>query len=311
MKIIQIGRHRSGNLWLWRIIENVFSKAGIEKKSFIQKQPVYNLIADHWKSTIEKHNIDTIDIHKNVAFYFDFLPIENMDDYINSVSHVWCHSPYNEGSQKVLSRFDKIVYIIRDPRDTLVSWARYMFCPINLKRGVVYDDNPEQYIERNYRPYIRRWMHHVGQFLCRKDLFRIHFVFYERLLYDFDSELQRLLNYFDINLNENDRQIIKENVSFSSMKTENPHHLYSGTYGQWLRILTDKQKKEVLRIAKPMIDLLHYSTSEKNTLSYDSNKVPSLPNDINETQIRKILFRSNRPTFSEVAERLHKWAVFK
>jgi len=73
MKIIQIGMEKSGNLWLWRIIENILSRSGFEKKSFVRKQPIYDLMKD-WKATISKwYEIDAIAIHKKslstIAFH--------------------------------------------------------------------------------------------------------------------------------------------------------------------------------------------------------------------------------------------------
>lgn len=306
MKIIQIGMEKSGNLWLWRIIESILARAGIEKKSFIKKQPLYDVIKTSYKATLEKQDIDSIEIHKNVSYYFYPFTIDDVDKYINSVSHVWCHSLYNDGSQKILSRFDKIVYIVRDPRDMLVSFARYVFNPVCYQKAAVQEDNPTDYIQSNYRHNVRRWVQHVGRYLRHKNLLNIHFIFYERLLYEFDSELKRLLEYLKINLNENEVQAIKHEVSFASMQKRNPDHLTKGAYGQWLEALTNKQKNEILNIAGPLLHLLNYPEDDKDALQMISKKLPSLPHSAPEKQIAKLMYRSSRPTFSEMTERLYK-----
>jgi len=136
-------------------------------------------------------------------------------------------------------------------------------------------------------------------------------MFYERLLYHFDSELQGLLDYLDIRLGENDRQAIKKEVSVSSMRKSDPFHVYKGIYGGWLQVLTKKQKKEILKIAGPLIDFLNYSTNGKIDFRHSLNRIPAVPKNINDKQIRRILSRSNRPTLFETAEWFHKIATLK
>lgn len=306
MKLLQIGMEKSGNLWLWKTIESILARAGLEKKRFIQKQPIYDLM-ENWPTTIAgARDIDSLEICKNVVYYyfypFFYMSIDNLDDYMNSVSHVWSHSHYNKGSEKVLPRFDKIVYIVRDPRDAFISTSRHVFNPLRFKYLRIEEENPEQYFEKSYRLLARRWAQHVGQYLRRRDALNIHFIFYERLLFDFDRELQGLLDYLNIQLGENDKKAIKEEVSFSSMQREYSDHLRKGTYGQWLQILTTKQKKEILRITGPLIQLLNYSTNRKGGL-------PAVPKEINDKEIGKMISRSNWPTIREATDRFYKIAT--
>lgn len=307
MTILQIGVAKSGNLWVWRLIEEIMSRAGLPKKRFIQKQPVYPLMKD-WKSTIaEKRDVDFIDICKNASFYYYFpffsLPIDNAEDYMNSVSHVWTHSFYQDTNNELLTKFDKIVYIVRDPRDVIVSMARYSFNPITFKYSPPHEENPADYIKNQYRVLTRRWMAHLGKYLSHKDDLNIHFIFYECLLHDFDAELDRLSGYLEIRLNDDHKQAIKQQVSFALMKKENPLHLEKGASGQWIQILTQRQKKEIYKITKPFLELFSYPAEG---VMDKRNGLPMAPRAIRAKQIREIVQQSNRPTYLEMSEKFFR-----
>src|SRR5450432_2409087 len=46
--ILQAGFPKSGNFWLWNIMESSLRQAGIPNRSYVRKQPIYRL-AKHWK----------------------------------------------------------------------------------------------------------------------------------------------------------------------------------------------------------------------------------------------------------------------
>jgi aryl sulfotransferase len=46
--ILQAGFPKCGNYWLWNIIERSLRRAGIPRRSFVRRQPIYRL-ARRWK----------------------------------------------------------------------------------------------------------------------------------------------------------------------------------------------------------------------------------------------------------------------
>ena len=71
MLVLQVGRAKSGNYWLWKMLQLVFEQAGIEKKTFIKKHPIYCKEACNWEqlSHSDQVDIDVIDIEHNRCYF--------------------------------------------------------------------------------------------------------------------------------------------------------------------------------------------------------------------------------------------------
>ncbi|NES03891.1 MAG: sulfotransferase domain-containing protein [Okeania sp. SIO2F4] len=279
MHILKAGLIKSGNFWLHTILHNIIDYSDFEYKSFIQNQPIYELAKtwdiDHLKGQI---NINCLDITKNAVFYrisniFRY-PVDDMDDYINSSTLVWSHSQMSSHALTIMQKFDKIIYIVRDPRDVSISWSNFVFTPYVRRYFpffTVDETNPEIYLNKNLTTIVSDWMNHVGGYLKHQKDLNIHFVFYERLLHDFDRELEKILEYLEIELDDAARGEIKEKVSFNNMRKDSPNHIRKGKLGQWVDILSDAQKEEVLEMATPLLKLLNYP------LNSQIDSLPELP----------------------------------
>ncbi len=270
MHIIQIGLPKSGNFWLYNILDNIIKEANFEYKSFIKKQPIYE-VAKTWDLAVKKQiDINMLDITNEVLFYrigtiFRY-PIDNIDDYINNCTHIWNHSQVCSKTFEVLEKIDKIVYIIRDPRDIAISWSKFVFTPYMRKYYHFLTSNetdPETYLMNNLKVIIADWINHVGGYLSNQKYLKNYIIFYERLLKSFDRELEQLLEYLEIELSKKSISNIKEKVEFDKMKQENPHHVRKGGAGQWIDILTDEQKKIALQMGMPLLKLLNYPLDEQ------------------------------------------------
>ncbi|NER02574.1 MAG: sulfotransferase domain-containing protein [Okeania sp. SIO3C4] len=284
MHILKIGLPKSGNFWLHTILHNIIDYSGIKYESFIQNQPIYEIAKDWDVNQIkEQVNINFLDITKNSVSYrigniFRY-PVDDVDDYIHSSTLVWTHSQMSDNVLKIIKKFDKLIYIIRDPRDVLVSWSNFVFSPYMQRFYpflIVDETNPETYLINNLTTIISDWMNHVGGYLKHQKYLNIHFVFYERLLDDFDLELEKILEYLEIELDKNARGEIKEKVSFNSMKQDSPNHIRKGQLAQWVNILSDSQKEEVLQMATPLLKLLNYP------LNNQIDSLPELPEKLPE-----------------------------
>ena len=284
MHIIQIGLPKSGNFWLRTILTNILQLANQENRSFIQSQPIYD-IAKTWDLSVRGQiAIDFLDITPNALFYrigniFRY-PVDDIDDYINRCSLVWTHSQFSPKVLDILPKFDKAVYILRDPRDVAISWANFVFSPY-MRRYYPFlitgDTEPSSYLNNHLQEIITDWVNHVGGYLAAQGELSIHWLFYENLLTSFDAEIEELLAFLEIELDSNARTALKNQVDFTTMKKDNPNHLRKGSVKQWVNILSEEQQNVVLKIAKPVLEELNYP------LNTQEEKLPKLPVDFNQS----------------------------
>jgi len=294
MKIIQIGAAKSGNYWLYNILQNILNRSGTQYTSYIESQPIHS-IAKSWDlSYKEQADIDVLDIEPNQYYYrissIYRMPIDDIDAYLDQTNHVWSHSAFCGKSRHVFKKFDKIVYLIRDPRDRAISAAKFRYTAYGQKYYAPNESDPESWLDNRFEKLISGWVSHVEGYLQhRKDL-NIHVVFYERFLHTFDQEFSNLLNYLDLEVNSKAYESIKEKVQFASMKSENPQHVRKGNSGYWIRSLTDRQKKKAVRFAGPMLKYLGYQLNESSEKEY----LPEVPRDVHSPELKKALNHSNR-----------------
>ncbi len=281
MQILQCGIAKSGNFWLYKILSHILEKANVEEKSFIKSQPIHK-IAQSWSLSFpEQVNINYLDITENALFYrmsnIFVYPIDDIDDYIDRCNVVWTHSQFCSKSKEVFPKFNKRIYIIRDPRDVAISWSNFVFTPYKKRHypfQTVNDTNPQQYLNNHLTQIISDWVNHVGKYLKYQDELGIYFVFYERLLHNFDEELQKILNYLELELKPRDIDDIKNKVDFNTMKPENENHLRKGKTGQWLEILSEEQNQQTLNLAKPLLQILNYPINREETLPQLTQRLP-------------------------------------
>ena len=281
MHLLQSGLPKSGNFWLSQIIQNLLEKANIEEKSFIKEQPIYQIAKDWDMSVRDQANINFLDITETAFFYrigniFRY-PIDDIDDYIHRCTFVWTHSQFTSKCREVFPKFNKIIYVLRDPRDVAISWSNFVFGPY-MQRYYPFvasnEINPQTYLDSHLIEIVSDWVNHVGGYLQFQEEFGIYFVFYERLLHDFDEELQKLSSYLELELKEPVFEEIKNQVNFNTMKKNNPKHLRKGRQGQWLDLLSEEQNQKVLDLAKPLLQFLNYPIIEEEKLPQLTNKLP-------------------------------------
>ena len=291
MTILQAGVPKSGNYWLYNIIRNILVEAGAEHRSYIQHHPIQSE-AKNWQlsfarqSSMDFLNIEEGGCYCRISGVFRE-KITDIDDYIEQCSQVWTHSPLNPLAKSILPKFNKIIYIIRDPRDVAISYSKFAFTEHKLKNGSPhYEKSPETYLANRLEEMTRQWVQHVGGYLKYRSQLNIYPLFYERLLYSFDSELEKLLAYLEIELSSEAIALIKHNVAFKTMKQQSPKHLRKGRSGQWQDILSNAQQKKVARVAAPMLDLLGYSLTQRT--------IPELPENINSADLDSAIATSER-----------------
>lgn len=265
MKLIQIGNAKSGNFWLYTILQQVFKAARVDLKSFIQNEPIYD-IAKNWKLSFSRQaDVDHLTITPGQCYYrigtILKMPIEDIDAYIDRCSHVWLQSPPIQETAEILSKFNKIVYILRDPRDVAISNSKFAFTSYRAKGHPHDARTPNDYLNDRLVDECALWVEHVGGYIKLVSRVSMHVIFYESLLQSFEGELKRLLAYLGIGLDQKAREAIEEAVSFHAMKKENPDHVRQGQRSGWEEILTPQQKKSVRKNCRSAIILFKLSIS--------------------------------------------------
>jgi aryl sulfotransferase len=305
MTILQAGVPKSGNYWLYTILKSIGQKAGLEYKSFLRTHPIHE-VAQTWDLSFAGQNdMDFLNIKKNycqfrISAVFEE-KIADIDDYINKCSLVWTHSYMNNYGFEILPKFDKIVYIIRDPRDIAISYSKYCFTEHKLKNHPPhYEKKPESYLQNRLDVMLRNWVSHVGGYLKYKDKLNIYPIFYERFLNDLDSELIGLLDYLEIKLDEKQLNQIKLDVSFDSMKKQSPKHLRKGKSAQWRQVFTSQQKAKTERIAGEMMSLLNYPILEAE------ESLPYIPLNISQSQLETAI-ASSTPNAAENVKKIFEF----
>jgi aryl sulfotransferase len=252
MTILQAGFRKSGNFWLWNIIEHTLKQARLPQKSFVQKQPIYKL-AKTWDLAFDAQpGMDFISISPEVNQYqivpVFYWPIEDMKKYVRQTTHVWTHSAARRDCIDTFKIFDKIVYVMRDPRDVAVSFHRFAHNAFHKRfYGTKDKRSPQQ-----------DWGVHVIGFLNAVEELGAHVIFYEHLLLDWDRAYGELLDYLEIELSPKKREAVRKATSFATMKKRSKLHLARGEAYGWVDELSGKEQKDFTYIHDRFLALLGY-----------------------------------------------------
>lgn len=306
MAILQAGIHKSGNFWLSRILRRITHHAGWEHRSWIQRHPIHPT-ARGWKLSYEgQADMDFLTIRPEGCYArlsnVWREPIEDVDAYVRACTHVWTHSPVVARSREVLPLFDRIVYIVRDPRDVAVSLSRFVFTRhVRTNWPDHYEESPESFLRHALDGELRDWVCHVGGYLSIRPEIPLHVVFYERFLHAFDAELRGLLAYLEIDLPDAAIDAIRREVSFETMHGRNPDHVRKGRSWQWARQLSEPQKELALELAGPLLELLHYPTADTPAAApVPLEDLPRLPEAIDAERLELAVDRARRGPLDEV-----------
>jgi aryl sulfotransferase len=274
MKILQSGVPKSGNYWLYTILRNIIDKSNISFSSFIKEKDIYE-IAKHWE--LSQHNqaeVDVLDINPdqlvNRISQIYRMPVTNFDDFLNKTTITWTHSIYNKKCINIYSQFDKIVYIIRDPRAVVLSEAKFQNKEYSKKFLGSPGIEPQDYINNRLEFLIRKWSNNILSFMEVSREVDVYPIFYENLKRDTFSEIKDLVNYLGLNIEEDQVADIVKHVSLESMKQDNPKHVRKGKLYEWKNELNDVQKWKVDFIAGPIFNGINYP---KRNDSYPSKIV--------------------------------------
>lgn len=282
MTILQLGMAKSGNFWIYKVIQEILDFSNIEKKSFVDQLELNKEVASNHLSVENQEKIDVIDIENNkVSYRVSSIiknEIDNFDDYLSKSTHVWSHSQVKGMTNEVLSKFDKVVYIVRDPRDVFLSTSNFVmtdymkkFYPNNWKSA-------EHFRKHNLISNSIGWKRHVSPYL-NADFDNMHVLFYERLLINFDDEIKKLLNFLEIELSSKEIKYIKRITSANKMIKKNPNHVNIPQIYKWRKLMTENQTNRFTKYCKEPLIKLNYP--------FESSEDLDLPKMTNEKIIEK------------------------
>lgn len=284
MSILQCGVPKSGNFWLYKIIQQILTRTGQDITSFIQRHPIYP-IASNWQLNFpEQAKIDVLEITDlqysyRISSVFR-MPIDDIESYVNQSPHIWTHSPVCGRTPELLSLFEKKVYIIRDPRDRALSAAKYYCSDYMLKYFPQEETDPKKFLDKNFEHLMHEWVWHVFDYLRLSNAFRIHIAFFEGFLLDFQDELARLLMHLKVDLDKEQKSQLEEAVSFKTLKRKNPKHLKKGESGYWMEQLSDEHFEKAEIIAGPLIRFLGYPSDRGEEMQFSPEIQHAVLNDL-------------------------------
>ncbi len=256
-RIIICGYPKSGNTWLTRLTAEIVGCP----------------VAGFWCQPFNKDI--SIEGQDRKSEYICFKSHHNAEDM------EWTFQLY--GNQT-----EKIIYVVRDPRDVIISAIHYfkiepqdeyLFKVVDLAPAIIKKIYRKYYLNERYKiNYMVNaivagsdfskwlntpWNEHVSAYVNRNGLF----VKYEDLLSEPVKELYRILNYLGISRSSKEIGDAVEKQSFEykkrklleEKKFDKAWHLRRGTTRQWVGLLTENQINEIKNNAGVLMNKLGYT----------------------------------------------------
>lgn len=292
MNILQVSTPKSGSFWLNTILKKSLEENRESIHYYIRTRPEFEKLKEQKLSFQDQAGVDMIDI-EDTGTYFRVSSlfrekIHNLEAYAEKATLAWTHSTWCSQTEKVFEFFDRKVCIVRDPRDTALSAAKFAFTPYMQKHYPSPYSSMEEFFAAEYIRLLEQWVWFYGNYLLKKENLNLHFIFYENLLNDFDTEYNSLLNYLGIKLTPEEKQEIAKSVSFTSMKEQSPRHLNRGESMKWVEKFSSDEVQIASEKTGALMDIFNYPLTPE-----DSGKLPCIPREIPRQQLQIILEQIN------------------
>ncbi|MEE2525870.1 sulfotransferase domain-containing protein [Hyphobacterium sp. HN65] len=266
--ILQNGMAKSGNYWLYNCLQTLMAEAGVPMRSYIQNHVIYKEARTWSLSFAEQASIDVMDI--TPEGYFTRISskfseeIIDLDAHFERVRHLWSHSPYRGAmSDAVYERCRAVFYIVRDPRDALLSQADFMFSEYGRTHLKATAADRDSFIEERTRAYPVHWAKHVGAHLGAQTRLPVTIIQYEAMKADLPGQLSRLASAMGLNdVTPARAEGLAAELGFNAMKARsNSAHLNKGRTGRWRSELTGEQQARFVEAAGELMTKLGYAAS--------------------------------------------------
>jgi aryl sulfotransferase len=252
---------KSGSYFLWQTLDALFRACG-EKRSYVQRHPIQRLRGTWPDFSIDQFDIDQILVQDDGVHWQietqHIEPIHDLDAYLAACSHVWTHSFLCVRSWEVYSRFARVCYIVRDPRDALASMAHFVMTPFMRRYHPHSAQSPADYVAAELDSFLGDWCRHAGDHWHARRALGIEFLHYERMVHDLPAALRGLADWLGLPLGESASHAIAGQLGVETMRQRNPQHVRKGGSGGFRELLSQSQQERALAICGPTMRLVGY-----------------------------------------------------
>lgn len=259
--VLHVSYVKSGSYLLWQAFDSLFRAHG-SKRSFVQQHPIQQQRHAWPEFSIDQFDIDQILVQDDaVRWQIEVQHTEVITDlrrYLAACSHVWTHSFLCERSWEVYPQFGRICYIVRDPRDALVSMAHFAQTPFMRRYHPHPATSPAAYVAAELEPFLAAWCRHAGDHWRARRALDIEFLRYEDMVQDLPMALQQLADWVGLPLPASAIASIAEALGLDAMQKRNPQHVRKGGSGGFHGLLDADQQRRALAICGPTMRELGY-----------------------------------------------------
>ncbi|XP_027141939.1 sulfotransferase family 2, cytosolic sulfotransferase 3 isoform X2 [Larimichthys crocea] len=161
-------------------------------------------------------------------------------DQLPSPRALVSHLPYHLMPPSFLASKAKVIYVMRNPKDVVVSSYYFHQMAGFLPDPGTFEEFMEKFLEG--RVLFGKWTDHVKSWKHTELGDRIMYITYEEMVQDLPAALRRMSDFLGRNLSEEVIEKIAENCSFETMKTNT-----MSNFSLIPKVLMDDNKSPFLR----------------------------------------------------------------
>ncbi|XP_070589502.1 amine sulfotransferase-like [Erythrolamprus reginae] len=177
------------------------------------------------------------------------------------------HLPYYLVPKGLQNKKGKIIYVLRNPKDVLVSNYHFHKITSKLETPKDFDTFFEKFLAG--RVFCSSWLDHVEGWYAHKGDFNILFLSYEEMKKDLRSSVLKICNFLGKKLTEKEVDDVVYKATFDNVKVDSRanyisrdllggNFLRKGTIGDWKNTMTVAQSERFDHVFKERMEKLPF-----------------------------------------------------